>query len=55
MTFNGLGLVKEIYSLYCHRNKCSFGYMIPSDICGEANGTRLQYSCLENLMDGAAW
>ena len=22
---------------------------------GEGNGTPLQYSCLENLMDGAAW
>ena len=23
--------------------------------CGEGNGTLLQYSCLENLMDGGAW
>ena len=23
--------------------------------CGEGNGTRLQYSCLENPMDGGAW
>ena len=22
---------------------------------GEGNGTPLQYSCLENLMDGGAW
>ena len=22
---------------------------------GESNGTPLQYSCLENLMDGGAW
>ena len=22
---------------------------------GEGNGTRLQYSCLENTMDGGAW
>ena len=22
---------------------------------GEGNGTPLQYSCLENLMDGEAW
>ena len=22
---------------------------------GEGNGTRLQYSCLENPMDGGAW
>ena len=24
-------------------------------IIGEGNGTPLQYSCLENLMDGGAW
>ena len=23
--------------------------------CGEGNGTPLQYSCLENSMDGGAW
>ena len=23
--------------------------------CGEGNGTPLQYSCLENSMDGRAW
>ena len=23
--------------------------------CGEGNGTLLQYSCLENPMDGGAW
>ena len=26
-----------------------------SDIAGEGNGTPLQYSCLENPMDGGAW
>ena len=26
-----------------------------SFICGEGNGTPLQYSCLENPMDGGAW
>ena len=25
------------------------------DICREGNGTPLQYSCLENSMDGGAW
>ena len=25
------------------------------DGCGESNGNPLQYSCLENLMDGGAW
>ena len=24
-------------------------------MCGEGNGTPLQYSCLENPMDGGAW
>ena len=24
-------------------------------ICGESNGTPLQYSCLENPVDGVAW
>ena len=24
-------------------------------LCGEGNGTPLQYSCLENLMGGGAW
>ena len=26
-----------------------------SDFIGEGNGTLLQYSCLENPMDGGAW
>ena len=26
-----------------------------SDLVGEGNGTPLQYSCLENPMDGGAW
>ena len=25
------------------------------DVYGEGNGTPLQYSCLENPMDGGAW
>ena len=27
-------------------------FLVPS---GEGNGTPLQYSCLENPMDGGAW
>ena len=27
----------------------------PNDMQGEGNGTPLQYSCLENPMDGRAW
>ena len=34
----------------------SFGIMIFSGhMPGEGNGTPLQYSCLENPMDGGAW
>ena len=29
--------------------------MVLGAICGEGNGTPLQYSCLENPMDGGAW
>ena len=31
------------------------GIAILSSILGEGNGTLLQYSCLENPMDGGAW
>ena len=27
----------------------------PREKMGESNGTPLQYSCLENLLDGGAW
>ena len=30
-------------------------YGDPSSVFGEGNGTPLQYSCLENPMDGGAW
>ena len=30
-------------------------YRVVSDSFGEGNGTPLQYSCLENPMDGGAW
>ena len=31
------------------------GIMLPDLQLGEGNGTPLQYSCLENPMDGGAW
>ena len=31
------------------------GIAILSSLLGEGNGTLLQYSCLENPMDGGAW
>ena len=30
-------------------------YCVPGTVIGEGNGTPLQYSCLENPMDGGAW
>ena len=30
-------------------------YLMLWQFVGEGNGTRLQYSCLENPMDGGAW
>ena len=30
-------------------------FWLPRTIIGEGNGTPLQYSCLENPMDGGAW
>ena len=32
-----------------------FSYLLLYSILGEGNGTPLQYSCLENPMDGGAW
>ena len=34
-------------NIYFHGKHCS--------LVGEGNGTRLQYFCLENPMDGGAW
>ena len=39
-------LVSQSYSTFCCHVGCS---------PGEGNGTPLQYSCLENPMDGGAW
>ena len=30
-------------------------YILLSSLLGEGNGNPLQYSCLENPMDGGAW
>ena len=35
--------------------KCLLGPLLSSRDAGEGNGTLLQYSCLENPMDGGAW
>ena len=34
---------------------CSRIYNLVENTFGEGNGTPLQYSCLENPMDGGAW
>ena len=34
---------------------CGFNLHFPYASSGEGNGTPLQYSCLENLMDRGAW
>ena len=40
----------KMYSLWHH------GFIsLVTPVIGEANGTRLQYFCLENPMDGGAW
>ena len=48
-----------IYILLAHKNttlyKTDFFCVCLSCILGEGNGTPLQYSCLENPMDGGSW
>ena len=51
------------YPRYCYTAVlyavCVYAYVCSFFICiyvvGESNGNLLQYSCLENPMDGAAW
>ena len=43
-------------SSYKFISSCPTGFLISSMLFyGEGNGTSLQYSCLENPMDGGAW
>ena len=45
--------VQDIHKIIlCH---ISNAYIQKPKMCGEGNGTPLQYSCLENPMDGGAW
>ena len=39
----------------CLKSIAMNSYMILSSLFGEGDGTPLQYSCLENPMDGGAW
>ena len=51
----------DIYCIYAYilyntiSPCCLFILYIVVCICGEGNGTPLQYSCLENPMEGGAW
>ena len=68
--FNQRIMVLQCCSVLCHTSSWSSIYYIcvspPSEVpppnsmhlgghSGEGNGTPLQYSCLENPMDGGAW
>ena len=49
----GLNNIKKI-NLETNRRKSCISRTLMRGL-GEGNGTPLQYSCLENLMDGGAW
>ena len=46
--------VKENAARHLPRKRRSYSLFLPLPF-GESNGTPLQYSCLENPMDGGAW
>ena len=59
-SFSGfLGLQPQSSQLretaYLGTDSTSLNLKTPNQVAGEGNGTRLQYSCLENPMDGGAW
>ena len=41
--------------VYCLLNLKVNNYSELGEVPGEGNGTPLEYSCLENPMDGGAW
>ena len=45
--------IVSLHSLTIFESLCYFRFH--KEHCGEGNGTPLQYSCLENPMDGGAW
>ena len=49
----GFGIVNKAEVDVFLERSCFFDD--PTDVGGEGNGTPLQYSCLENPMDGGAW
>ena len=56
--FCSVAVISTILSsqLLVHSSASNILLLIPSSVLfGEGNGTPLQYSCLENPMDGGAW
>ena len=51
LSWNYLNLVAMFYAFLC----ASDSILNLDSIFGEGNGTPLQYSCLENPMNGGAW
>ena len=49
--WNGKYRAEDTSSKYIHQKNAES----MNNTCIEGNGTPLQYSCLENLMDGGAW
>ena len=49
------GRVRASYSHSFYNHGGSDGKASASSVGGEGNGNPLQYSCLENPMDGGAW
>ena len=47
--------MKQFYELFLHLSILKMNYTMVRFDVGEGNDTPLQYSCLENPMDGGAW
>ena len=48
-------LIRSIQTQILNQSSSIYFYIYFSLISGEGNGNPLQYSCLENPMDGGAW
>ena len=48
-------VIKEIQSKIIRYKSTSITWQKLKSLIGEGDGTPLQYSCLENPMDGGAW
>ena len=49
------GKPSELHNYYQMQQLCELNYQMLVTRDEEGNGTLLQYSCLENPMDGGAW